>query len=391
MKSLRLAALATALVAGPLVAQNQPASYLATDRPVNTNEIRIGVSLPETGRTNLIGNDYLKGARAFFDKLNEREKGIHGRVIKLIAYDDRFEVLPAVLNTRRLINDDKVFVLLNYVGGVGTRSVGLMLGEAQIPLLGAFTGAQSLRQPINRYLFHLRPGFNEETALIVEHLITDRQVTKIAVFHQLDADGESILRGVERALRPRGTKVAATASYVRNTVDVSAATDALLAAKPDAVILGGTYQASSALVTALKARNFSPIFVGTSFVGAESFIEAAGAAGEQVFFTQVVPPPTDASIPIVASFRGDMAGQPNPRYTQVALEGYLNAAALASALRDTGPNLTTPAFLKVLENLNADLGGITVTFTPSTRQGLKDFYLSVVRNGALAKVEKFTP
>ena len=48
---------------------------------------------------------------------------MHGRKVKLIAYDDRFEPLPAILNTRRLINDDKVFALLNYNGGVGTRAV----------------------------------------------------------------------------------------------------------------------------------------------------------------------------------------------------------------------------------------------------------------------------
>lgn len=373
-----------------LSAQSNAQSYLTIDRPVATNEIKIGVSAALTGRSASVGSDYVRGARVFFDALNAKEQGIHGRKIKLVPLDDRYEPLSAVLNTRRLVNEDKVFCLMNYMGAVSTRAAGLMIGEAQIPLIGAFTGAQSLRQPINRYLFHLRPGFVEEAAEIVERLYTDRSVTKIAVFYQNDLDGESVLSGVERALRPRGASITASASVIRNTVDVAAATDALLAARPDAIILGASYQQSAALVSALAVRNFKPIYVGTSMVGAESFIDFAGAAANGSFFTQVVPLPTDASVRLVAAFQEDMKGAQDASLTHVALEGYLNAAAVANALREAQQDLNTARFLKALENLNADIGGLSVTFTPSTRQALKQFYLTAVSGGKLIKVEKFT-
>ncbi len=392
MKTLLSAVAASFFLAGSAGAQAPASTFLTTDRPVATNEVKIGVSVAQSGRSGAVGLDYLKGARVYFDRLNEREGGIHQRKVKLIAYDDRYEVLACTLNTRRLINEDKVFALLNYMGGVNTRAAGQMITEAQIPLVGAFTGAQTLRQPINRYLFHIRPGFFEEAALIVERLITDRSVTKIAVFHQADSDGDGVLRGVERALRPRGIAVAASASAIRNTVDVAAAVETMLQARPDAIVLGTSYQASALFVKGLKARGFSPIIVGTSFVGAEQFAEFAGQeAANGVYFSQVVPLPTEASVPLVKAFQDDMKGSPDFSATHAALEGYLNAAVMAQALRDTGANLNAAAFLKALENLNADIGGVAITFTPSTRQGSKDFYLNVVRAGQLAKVEKFTP
>lgn len=389
MRTILPAILASAAAVLPLSAQ-QVQSYLTTDRPVSTNEIKIGVSAGLSGRSAAVGNDYVKGARVFFDALNAKEKGIFNRAIKLVPLDDRYEPLPATLNTRRLVNDEKVFCLMNFMGAVSTRAVGLMIGEAQIPLIGAFTGAQSLRQPINRYLFHLRPGFVEETAEIVERLITDRSVTKIAVFYQSDLDGESVRGGVERALRPRGAGIAASATVIRNTVDVANAVDIMLATRPNAIILGASYQQSAALVSALAARDFKPIYVGTSMVGAENFVEFAGAAANGSFFTQVVPLPTDTSVRLVASFREDMKGAQEPSYTHAALEGYLNAAAVAQALRAAEQDLNTARFLKALENLNADIGGLSVTFTPSTRQALKQFYLTAVSGGKLIKVEKFT-
>jgi len=290
-----------------------------------------------------------------------------------------------------LINDDKVFALLNYNGGVGTRAVGQMISDAQLPLIGAFTGLQALRQPLNRYLFNVRPGYNEETSAIVERLITDRQTTKIAVFYQEDLDGEAILSGVQRALRGRGMTFANSASVIRNSVEVNAAVEAMLLARPDAIVLGTTYGPAAALVKALKARDFSPIFCATSFVGADAFADAAGAAADGTYVTEVVPAPTDPSMRIVASFIEDMKAANEFGSTQVALEGYVNAAVLAQGFRDTGPNLNTAAFVRTMEGMNVDLGGPVVTFTPSSRQGLKEIYLSCVRQGLVVKVDNFNP
>ncbi len=240
----RLAAISLALLLAPILAsaQTSPQStFLVTDRPVAVNEIKVGISCAQTGRAAAIGTDYLRGARAYFERLNSKEGGVHGRKVKLIAYDDRFEPLPAILNTRRLINDDKVFALLNYNGGVGTRAVGQMISDAQLPLIGSFTGLQALRQPLNRYLFNVRPGYNEETAVLVERLIADRSTTKIAVFYQEDLDGEAILSGVQRALRARGMTFASSASVVRNSVEVNIAIEAMLLARPDAIVLGTNY------------------------------------------------------------------------------------------------------------------------------------------------------
>jgi len=83
-----------------------------------------------------------------------------------------------------------------------------------------------------------------------------------------------------------------------------------------------------------------------------------------------VPAPTDPSMRIVASFIEDMKAANEFGSTQVALEGYVNAAVLAQGFRDTGPNLNTAAFVRTMEGMNVDLGGPVVTFTPSSRQGL---------------------
>lgn len=379
-------------VVATVTAQTAPQNaFVVTDRPVSANEIKVGISCAQTGRAAAIGSDFLRGARAYFERLNSKEGGVHGRKVKLIAYDDRFEPLPAILNTRRLVNEDRVFALLNYNGGVGARAVGQIISDAQLPLIGAFTGLPALRQPLNRYFFNVRPGYNDETAALVERLITDRQTTKIGVFYQSDLDGTAILGGVQRALRGRGMTFTSSAALVRNSVEVNAAVETFLTTRPDAIVLGTTYAPAAALVQALRARGFTPVFCATSFVGSEAFAEAAGAAAEGTFISQVVPSPNDAAMRITVSFAEDMKAANEVGSTHMALEGYLNAAVLAQGLRDAGPNLSTAAFVRTMEGMNVDLGGPVVTFTPSSRQGLKEIYLSAVRQGQIVKVENFNP
>ena len=94
---------------------------------------------------------------------------------------------------------------------------------------------------------------------------------------------------------------------------------------------------------------------------------------------------------IVASFLEDMKAINETGGTHVALEGYINAAVLAQGIRDAGPALNTAAFVRTMEGLNIDLGGPVVAFTPSSRQGLKEVYLSCIRQGQVVKVENFNP
>ena len=68
-----------------------------------------------------------------------------------------------------------MFALLGYVGtptGVAHLPV---VTQAKVPLVGMFTGAEALRAPLNRYVFHVRASYYDETEKIVEQVVVDRR------------------------------------------------------------------------------------------------------------------------------------------------------------------------------------------------------------------------
>src|SRR6185369_8351610 len=121
----------------------------------------------------------------------------------------------------------------------------------KVPFFAPFTGAMALRDPFNKYAFHVRASYNDETGLIVRQL-TALGLQKIAVFYQNDAYGKAGLDGVNLALGAQNLKPVALATVERNSVNVAAAVKALVAAQPDAIVQIGAYKACAAFIRAAK-------------------------------------------------------------------------------------------------------------------------------------------
>ncbi|MBU4418651.1 MAG: ABC transporter substrate-binding protein, partial [Candidatus Omnitrophica bacterium] len=122
---------------------------------VTDNEIVIGSSAALEGEAGFLGTQLIHGSLAYLNEINA-QGGIHGRKIRLISYDDQYEPSKTVANTQQLINTDKVFALFDYVGTPTTVKIIDLVHQAEIPLLGLFTGAEDLRTPFRPYIFNIR-------------------------------------------------------------------------------------------------------------------------------------------------------------------------------------------------------------------------------------------
>ena len=350
---------------------------------VTDKEIRIGMANALSGPASGLGVDLKAGADAFLARANAAG-GVNGRRIVLVSKDDGYEPEKSAAATKALIENDKVFALFGYVGTPTSAAAVPLASRGGVPYLFPFTGAEFLRNPVNKWVFNVRASYFDETELMVERLTKDAGAKKIALFIQDDAFGEAGKAGVNRALHKRNMKVAEEARYKRNTLDVDAGLAKIKAAAPDGVVFIGTYASLAAIVKKARAQGIKAKFMTVSFIGTAGFIRDAGADGDGVYITQVMPSP-DGGAPVVKQFLQDMKGGP---VNYSSLEGYVDAAVLVEALKKAGPNPTRAGFLSALEGLNTDLGGLKVGFSATSHQGAKDVFLTVVRGGRAVQVDK---
>jgi len=349
---------------------------------VTATEIVVGQSAALTGPAAALGIELKAGAQAYFDKINNAG-GIHGRKIKLVSYDDGYEPNKCIENTRKLIDEDLVFVLFGYVGTPTTKAAISIIDEAGIPLVGPFTGAGFLRDPTHK-VFNIRGTYDQETGGLVAGFHKDLGLKKIACLYQNDAYGKVGLAGVEKGLAAEGLELAGSANYERNTVAVKGAVAKMKKIAPDAIIMIGAYKPCAAFIKLSKQIGIESKFANISFVGTSKLINEMGEAGEGTYISQVVKSPADTSIPYIAEC-AELLGR-QPTYGEV--EGFLDAKVLVQGLQDAGAELTRSAFVQSMESLTMDIGGAAIAYSSSDHQGMDDIYFTKVVGGEPKPIEK---
>ena len=344
---------------------------------ISPAEIRIGMTNALSGPAAGLGTGMKAGAEAYFAKVNAAG-GVHGRKIVLVSKDDGYEPARSAAATQELIDKDKVFALFGYVGTPTSSAAVPIASRAELPYLFPFTGAEFLRNPVNKWVFNVRASYFDETEFMVERLIKDLGVKKIAVFMQDDAFGEAVKGGIARALLKRDMKIHAETRFKRNTMEVEAGVEAIKQAQPEAVVFVGTYKQLAAVVKKAKAAGINARFLTVSFIGTENFIAEAGADGDGVYITQVMPSPHDTTVPNVKSYVADMKGA-DIGYT--SLEGHVDAQVLVEALKKAGPIPTRAGLIAALESLSTEIGDMKLAFSPASHQGSKTIFLTRVQGG----------
>ena len=335
-------------------------------RAQSEGRIVLGQSAAFSGPAAQLGIQFNQGAKLFFDQLNAAG-GVGKRMVEIRTLDDGYEPDRCAENTRKLIADD-VFALFGYVGTPTSLAALPLFTQAKVPFFAPFTGAESLRQPFNRLIFHVRASYYDETALIVRQLV-NLGIKKIAVFHQNDAYGKAGLDGVNKALAEHKLPLAGAATVERNSVDVAAAVEKLVAAKPDAVVQIAAYGASAAFVRAARKAGFGGTFYNVSFVGTQALADEQGKDGAGVVVSQVVPSPYQPSRQITREFldaikkAGDKV---QPNYS--SMEGFLAARIFTEGLRQAAASgkISRDSFISGMEGLGSQvISGFPVSFGPN--------------------------
>lgn len=355
-------------------------AFATAETGVTDKEILIGQFAAITGPAAQLGLRLQQGMQAYFQSVNA-QGGVNGRQIKLVTRDDAYEPEKAVAAVKALITEDKVFALSGSVGTPTGVAALPILTEAQVPIVGMFTGAQALREPFNRQVFHVRASYFDETERIVQHLTT-LGIKKIAVFYQNDGYGKAGLEGVERALKKRQMKPVALATVERNTVDVAAASEALLKAEPEAIVQISAYKSCAALIKLARSKGYGGQFFNVSFVGSRALSDELGDAGQGVAISQVVPFPFAQGIPVVREYQQRMTEAGHKEFDFTSMEGFLTAKVLVEGLRRAGKSPTREGLITSLESMkDFNMGGFTINYSSKDHQGSSFTDLSIIAKG----------
>ena len=396
------------------LSREQPAPAPLASGGVTPDEILIGMSAAFKGASRSLGNELYRGSMAYLTEINH-SGGVGGRRITLKSYDDGYQPELTVKNTLRLMRDDRVFLLFDYVGTPSVTRVLPLLkkyGGLHFYLFFPFTGAQPQREPpYDTLAFNLRASYLQETGGLVDNFLAIGR-SRIAVFYQADAYGRSGWVGVREALAARKQKMVGEATYARGTKytdSLDRQVAILQEVAPDAIISVGSYAACAAFIRDARKAGLTVPIANVSFVGSESMLSLLAATSREegrdytahLINSQVVPSYENLEIPAVREYRG-LIDKHNPQppaglaeadykplpYSFVSLEGFLNAKLLVEVLKRLGPS---PARAQIATTVAAihdlDLGmGEPISFQRGRNQGSDAIYYTTVKDGRFVAI-----
>ena len=158
-------------------------------------------------RHSFLGRQTVLGASAYLHMIND-EGGVFGRKIQLQAFDDSYDPDKAPACFKRMTKEG-VFALGFFVGTPTAKVYVPMAQEEKIPVVGLFTGAQMLYEPLKHEVINVRASYYDETREQVDKL-WEVNIRKIGVIYQDDPFGKAVLDGVKLALQKHNAAPVAT-------------------------------------------------------------------------------------------------------------------------------------------------------------------------------------
>lgn len=272
-----LAVLATCLVGAlPL------ASSAATGKTV-----KIGTSVPLTGRLAAEGDLYKKGYELWAETVNAKggiKVGNESYKVELLLYDDKSEPETATKLTDKLITQDKVDFLL------ATSSSGLVKSTATIAeryrkiMIAPIANAETLYKNNPKYLFGQAPRASANMASYLDMIASKKlDVKSIVIVTADDLFPLATAKGIENAAKIKGVKIAGTVKYPKASTDMSAVVSQLKALGADAVLHTSDYAEAVALVRQMKEQKVTPKLFGFQDApGMPDFVPNLGKDAEAI-------------------------------------------------------------------------------------------------------------
>ncbi|HEX5804533.1 MAG TPA: ABC transporter substrate-binding protein [Azospira sp.] len=349
------------------------AGTLAAAAPAIAADLPIAQVAPLSGPLTPTGTHLRAGAQLYFDAVNAGG-GIHGNKLTLLSRDDGYKAAETVRQVRELLRESQPLALFGIVGTGNVEALlkEKLLDEAGVPLITVRTGASTVVNSGNPWLFATRASYAAEIEKIVQQYETIGY-RRFAVFYQNDPFGLDGLASAEATIKKAGGTLVAKAGYEKNTTDVAAAVKAIAAAGAQAVIMVSNTAASAEFVKQSRAVGNLAQFVALSVTDGPQVAEKIGKeTAKGLAITQVVPDPNARAIPLIREIQENFARFKPQGVTlnHTLIEGYLGAKILGEGLRRAGPNPTRKKLRDALEQIrDYDIGGQYISYSAANHIG----------------------
>jgi branched-chain amino acid transport system substrate-binding protein len=365
----------------------------AQSQGVSKTEIVVGTIQDLSGPLAGFGKQVRLGMNLRVDEINE-QGGINGRKVKLLVEDSGYDPKKAVLAAQKLVNQDKIFMMLGHLGTAQNNAAMPVQFEKNVINFFPVTAAREMYDPFHKLKYSFAATYFDQMRTTLPVLVKQKSAKKICTIYQDDEFGLEVVRGAEEGLKTLGMAIAEKTSYKRGATDFSSQVARMKSAECDLVVLGTIIRETIGTIGESRKTGFNPTFIGTSASYTDLIHKLGGKAMDGLYATMTVQNPyTDETSPQIRFWANKYKTKFNEDPTVFSVYGYIIVDTFANAAAKAGANLSTESFIKAMDTMSLPtdiFGSAPATFSPTKRLGSDASRLSQITDGKWKVISEYT-
>ena len=393
-QSVIVATVATLVLAGCGAAEDSTSDGLP--RGVTADSIKIGSHTDLSGNLAIWGVPATNGQRMRFDEANAAG-GIHGRMIDFVVEDSQYQMPNAVKATNKLLNVDKIFLMVGAMGTPMNIAVMPRMFEADVPNLFPISAAVQMYEPLHPMKYSYFVSYRDQARGGMAYMSEKYGIESVCLQAQANDYGAEVEVGFHQAVEELDLNVAYVGRHKRSETEFTGTVTAIKNSGCELLVLGPFVKDAILLYSAARDAGWNAPIIGNMVSYVPEVAQASDSRTEGLYTVAsfYMPPfklaPADTWI-----------GQWYARYLELfdeepaaqSIIGYVIADLTVRALEAAGPEVTVEkvlAALERIENYEDPFGGPSLTFSPTKHQGGDYLYLYEVVNSSWQVAEERIP
>jgi branched-chain amino acid transport system substrate-binding protein len=236
-------------------------------------DLKVGFITSLSGPVSSLGIPYDKGMKAAIAYKSE----LNGKKIQVVSLDDASDPSTAARNARKLIDEDKVDVIIGTAGSPGALAIAAVARETKTPLISIANA--NLPGDEGAWMVTLPQPAPLMVSAVVERM-KNSGVKTVGYIGFSDAWGDLVYDALQKSAEPAGIKVVSNERYARADASVTGQVLKIVALRPDAVITGTSGTPGALPYLALQERGYKGQIYGMHALINPDFVRVGGAAVE---------------------------------------------------------------------------------------------------------------
>jgi branched-chain amino acid transport system substrate-binding protein len=349
--------------------------------------LKVGAVYSTSGPSSFLGVPEERGLRLKVDEIN-KAGGINGRKVEIVLYDTEGNTTKAAQQVRRLIDSDKVQVIVGPSSSGESLLVGPIANEAKVPLI-SHAGTEKMTVPITPWVFNTPPT----DRIVAAHMLSvfkKRGITKLGLMSSADGFGQSGAAVVKDQAAQYGVEVVRSEEFNRQDPDITAQILRVKDSPAQAMLIWSAFPAPTIIIKNAQAVGYDKPIYNSFAAASKDLIVQGGAAAEGTFVSSMrllAPDSLKADDPVGAVVQKIVAGYKakynEPPATFVA-HSYDAMSIIEAAARKINGPITRENLRAAMETVTVNGGNGIFRLSP-TAHGLdpqsQSMVLMVVKNG----------